>query len=108
MVCKGLTGYVLRDAYLGDCTNGGISSRYDKLILIDRNNPDLGYVDVNTNNAPENAVEICSINVLGKTYYNVKPVKRGGKWFMAGGNFLWSSDSRFPADYPLPIHDRTE
>ena len=32
----------------------------------------------------------------------------GGKWFMAGGNFIVSSDARFPGRYPIPVHDRTE
>lgn len=27
---------------------------------------------------------------------------------MFSGNFAYTSDSRFPANYPLPIHDRYE
>ena len=27
---------------------------------------------------------------------------------MFGGNFVYTSDSRFPSDYPIPIHDRFE
>lgn len=41
------------------------------------------------------------------------PVVVGQKapWFMFGGNFIYSSDSRFAAlnnGYPIPIHDRVE
>jgi len=27
---------------------------------------------------------------------------------MMGGSFIWTSDSRFPADHPVPLHDRFE
>jgi hypothetical protein len=27
---------------------------------------------------------------------------------MFGGAFIWDSDSRFPAKYPIPLHDRIE
>jgi hypothetical protein len=30
------------------------------------------------------------------------------KWYMFGGNFIYGSDSRFPAQYPIPLHDRLE
>lgn len=33
--------------------------------------------------------------------------KRPG-WFMFSGNFVYTSDSRFPNDYPIPVHDRQE
>jgi hypothetical protein len=25
-----------------------------------------------------------------------------------GGTFIYSSDSRFPSKYPIPLHDRVE
>jgi hypothetical protein len=34
-----------------------------------------------------------------------------GRWSMFGGNFVWSSDSRFRewyGDAPLAVHDRLE
>lgn len=48
--------------------------------------------------------------------------KRMGRWiatpdvpcpkdacgFMFGGNFIYCSDSRFPSEYPIPVHDRYE
>jgi hypothetical protein len=33
------------------------------------------------------------------------------RWLMFGGNFIWSSDSRFRnevSEYPIPVHDRIE
>lgn len=30
------------------------------------------------------------------------------EWSMFGGNFIYTSDSRFPSQYPIPVHDRVE
>lgn len=33
------------------------------------------------------------------------------RWTMMGGNFIWTSDSRFRqevSEYPIPVHDRCE
>jgi hypothetical protein len=53
---------------------------------------------------------------IGHTlYYSVREIDIDGNWIkkqangpMFGGNFISSSDSRFPFHYPLPIHDRFE
>lgn len=38
-----------------------------------------------------------------------EPIERPtGVGWMFGGNFIYSSDSRFPNDYPIPVHDRQE
>ena len=50
---KALRIHVYRDN-LGDCTNGGISSRYNDLLLICEN----GYIEIDENNLPENLVEV--------------------------------------------------
>lgn len=51
-------------------------------------------------------------NVFGKIYTSVVPVNIADKeWKMFGGNFVWSSDSRFReevSEHPLPLHDRVE
>ena len=33
---------------------------------------------------------------------------KGNVGYMFGGNFIHTSDSRIPNDYPIPIHDRQE
>lgn len=45
-----------------------------------------------------------------ETYKYVVPISiiEKGSHSMFGGNFVYSSDSRFPNKYPLPIHDRVE
>ena len=50
-------------------------------------------------------------NMLDKVpHYSVRPLKESeeGKWLMFGGTYVKTTDSRFPFDYPLPLHDRYE
>lgn len=110
---KGLLVQVYRSD-LGDCTNGGISASRDKLILV---GPDVPQIFEASDDAP--AVRLVT-KVRDSDYMVVEPVlpdeidlackprERSKTWFMAGGNFIWTSDGRFPNSYPLPIHDRTE
>ena len=43
-------------------------------------------------------------------YVHAEPVDKpeGKVGPMFGGNFIYTSDSRFPNDYPIPVHDRFE
>lgn len=103
---QGLTLWVYSDRMPGDCTNGGISSRYRELILVGDGIE--GPVSVDLDDAPENVVRIVTRQIGGREYKHIEPLNKGGKWHMAGGNFAYTSDSRFPSDYPLSIHDRVE
>lgn len=90
----------------GDCTNGGISSKYDRLLLICED----GFIEVDENNPPENLVEVVE-GFRGHKY--IRPFKKADKnktGYMMGGNYAGSNDSRFTKinPYPLPIHDREE
>jgi hypothetical protein len=99
---KGLRVDVLRsDNY--ECTKRGVSARYSSLILVGEGIPE---VSEESEDVP--VVELKTRNVYGTDYYYCKPVDIGGKHSMMGGNFCWSSDNRFPIQYPLPIHDRVE
>lgn len=50
--------------------------------------------------------------VMGKEYIDCKPAYCRKRWYMMGGNFLYTSDSRFKEitgiSYPIAIHDRYE
>lgn len=49
--------------------------------------------------------------VFGEDYMYVEPldpVPSGFVGYMASGKFVYSSDSRFPNNYPIAIHDRIE
>ena len=105
---KGLLAYVYRNGS-SDCTANGISSTHDKLIIVGEGVPEIFEADEETP-----AVKLVKRNIGGRERLSVKPLdgfKDGitsGKWYMFGGNFLSCSDSRFPSDYPIPIHDRYE
>lgn len=115
---KALPIYVYRTPRLGDCTNHGISGKYDELLIAC---PD-GFIDIDPENVPENFAMVELRHVFGNTVIptiypadivNGKAVKRGGKWYMMGGNYGATSDSRFTklvGGYygAVAIHDRYE
>ena len=106
-----LTTYVLRDA-LGDCTNDGVSSRSDTLELFA---PHLSFAQV-ADYCLENGINMNKAVKLvyqaNFDYIHAEPIVDRGKWYMFGGNYLKTSDSRFKdltgIRYPVPVHDRTE
>ncbi len=86
-----------------DCTNGGISSRYEQLLLVCED----GHIKIDESNPPENLVKVCDRN----GYKFLEPIARPEHLgWMFGGNIAYSSDGRFSelAGHPLPIHDRQE
>lgn len=89
---------------LGDSTNGGISSKYNDLLLV----CEKGYIDIDNNNIPENCVRIVEGFRGHKFLEPLKPVPNGNVGYMYGGNIAYSSDSRFNFEYPLQIYDRAE
>lgn len=90
-----------------DCSNGGISSRFDSLLLLN----DEGFIEIDENDPPENLVKLVERQLFGETYLHIEPVKGPDKncaGWMYGGNIACCSDGRFPSRYPLKIHDRQE
>jgi hypothetical protein len=96
---------------LGDCTNGGFSSRYNMATLTG--------VGVDSLREPDDlAPELMLVRRMLPTkssrgaravYFHAIPFDIPvGVATMFGGNFIYSSDSRFPCDYPIPVHDRIE
>jgi len=85
-----------------DCSNGGLSSKADECVL----STDPENDDIEGSRLP---VVVIGSNLPG--YYHVKPAEpcpSNRRGYMAGGCYVYTSDSRFPAKYPLPLHDRTE
>lgn len=105
---------VYRSAALGDCTNRGISSRFDTLLLACPDGPITFDADAET------PLNFCMLERrLG--YTDIVPaavnergeiVPRGPYWWSCGGNIASTSDSRLSAlaghYYPIKIHDRRE
>ena len=110
----GIVAYIYKSD-LGDCTNGGFSSKVREVCIVNASGPfkpsdecpavvlESGYNGPFTNDCVR-AVSIAD--------------KEDGEWLMHGGNFLHTSDSRF-GDLieeltgrknigPIAIHDRKE
>ena len=101
MTETGLLVAVFRDSDLhSDCTNGGLTSKHDRFILLGISGPFEPHDD-----AP--ALRLSSKS-SGHVY--ARPLDEpdsGNVGWMFGGNFVYTSDSRFP-EYPVPVHDRQE
>lgn len=104
---KALPIEVYKDGSGYDCTNGGISSTYDILLLICSD----GFIEIDENNLPENLVKIVKGTFFGRSQLHIEPVARPtGVGYLAGGNIGYTFDCRFHrlSPYPLPIFDRQE
>lgn len=109
---------VFRDAWLPlDCTNGGVSARYNRLLVISEDEPLPDYPMYD----PETPV--CVLTRSTPTHPVIRPhpsLLRGGPkaWTMFGGNYAGTSDSRFieavaaisgtHSTRLVSIHDREE
>lgn len=103
---KGMTVRVFRDVTFGDCSNRGISSWTNKVTLIGPGVPEMYEPD---ENAP--GVVLVERTIGDKPYIHAEPIDRpdeGCVGWMAGGTFLYTTDSRFPSRYPISLHDRQE
>jgi len=87
-----------------DCTNGGVTANVDKAVLIGDGIPEIFKP---CDDAP---ALYTKIHYMG----DVIAVPYDGEtddWYMFGGNFVYSSDSRFRtlvSGQPIRVHDRRE
>ena len=99
---KGLLCFVYRHGDMVDCTNGGVSSRYHAVVLVGN--------DVEGPFEAEGRENV--LQLIYRARYKdfiAAPLDYGqGRHYMFGGNFLYSSDSRWPVSYPVKIFDRLE
>lgn len=90
-----------------DATNGGVTSpkreaRSYILMGVERGNIEEG--DIREGDV---VFELVRRKIYGEEYIHAVP--RGEKRpTMFGGNFIFTSDSRFPNAYPIAVHDRVE
>ena len=94
--------FVLRHS-LGDCTNKGLTSREDSIIL--HHGPDM-QVDM----IPDDELILIERQLFGKPAWYAVPagIHKSNKHSMFGGNWIYTSDSRFPSNTPISVHDRIE
>lgn len=98
---------------LGDCTAGGVSSKVSTVCVVNVEGP-----FEPSDKFP--GVELVDERLVGgRPYPKLVPIDlvNSGKWFMFGGNYAGTSDSRFAEAIEkitgvrsgiLPIHDRVE
>jgi hypothetical protein len=101
---KGLIVRIYRDVTRRDCTNGGITATLERAVLVGEGVPEIFEAD---ESSP--ALYLCENRAGSKFGQAVYPEPQpSNRWYMFGGNFVYSSDSRFPSRQPLPVHDRLE
>jgi len=103
---KGMLVFVLKGD--SDCTNGGITSKVNKVILVGE-----GIPEVFTVGEDDVYLKLVKRNLFGSEYIHAEPVgqTKSDVGYMSGGNFIYSCDSRFREHvnkYPIPVHDRSE
>ena len=96
---KGMLVRVYRNAEGPDCTGDGVSSKHTRFVLIGKNVPEIF--------APSDDAPALYLHENVPGHIRAVPSLDDGKWYMDGGNFIASSDSRMPQRV-IPIHDRVE
>jgi len=81
-----------------DCTNHGVTSGHKQAILVGEGIPEIF--------EPGDLPVLKLAKGYGTRKYIALPVNKNGGMF--GGHFIYSSDSRFPSDAPIHVHDRYE
>lgn len=108
-----LIASVLTNKDIGDCTNNGLTSKFDSVVLYWNKEdlfqePDLSGVELEPNALIVKADTICGDKTTIRAFLPNKP--EGA--VMCGGNFVYTSDSRMPkiGDFsaPISVHDRVE
>lgn len=99
--------YTMYGGQISDCTNGGITSKNERVILVPE-----GVMPPTNSNLP--VLKVVRRNIGGRDYLHAEPLAAPGAGnigWMAGGNFVYSCDSRYRqwvCDYPISVHDRSE
>lgn len=109
---KGILVYVYRAGRMGpedcDCSLGGFSSITQRAILLIESGGNLSEADAEKLGCP--VLELKKRGAVTGMHLHVETTAPcpSNRHRMFGGNFVYTSDSRFPNRYPIPIHDREE
>lgn len=104
-MARALRVSVFESKRLGNCSNNGISDRYDSVLLLCDNGPE----EVDMENPPEELCVLVRRELFGREADYVRPYKNpDGIGWMFGGSLVYASDARFASDHPLCLHDRQE
>lgn len=105
---KGLHCSIFESKRHGNCSNSGVSSRCKSVTLCPDPAAFTDYGIPKQFEADEDspAVVLRTICIGEREHVFAVPVGVTGSMF--GGSFIYCSDSRFPMEYPIPLHDRVE
>jgi|TARA_B110000908_G_C10039480_1_gene351135 hypothetical protein len=97
--------FILRNS-LGDSTASGLTSKVNQVDLHYGDTVDLA----DLNNIPDDELVLVERQLFGREAWYAVPagIYKSNKHSMFGGNFIHTSDSRFPGRAPIPVHDRIE
>lgn len=104
---RALSVGIFESKKIGNCSNHGISERFNEILLICED----GNVEVDLDNPPENLCRLVRRNLWGEEHDYVEPYAEPyGVGWMSGGSIVYSCDARFGrmSNHPLCLHDRTE
>ncbi len=103
---KGLMIDVYRAGGYRDCTNGGVSAKDNRVVMVS----DEYEVSEIFETEGRGILKLITRDVGFAKFPILVPLdaKKNGDPYMFGGNFGWSGDSRFPVDTPVKIFDRRE
>ena len=102
MEIKGLHCFVYRNT-LGDSTANGLSSKKDSLLLVTE------FIDAPFSPKDGEDYLVLTFRPQFKDFIATpKSIIDSKKHPMFGGNFIYTSDTRFPSDSPIKIFDRVE
>ena len=98
---KKITTFVFRNS-LGDATNWGLTSREDVITL--------HYGEINPDEVGDDDLVLIERVLWGEQHNYCMPgdIFKSGRCPMFGGNFVYTSDDRFPSDAPIKVFDRLE
>jgi hypothetical protein len=100
---KGLLVGIYESKEFGNSSNGGISGRVKSVILCGKGIPEI------FESCSEHPAVLLDKKMGNYLYcYPAEGKNSSMVGWMMGGAFVYSSDSRFPSDYPIPLHDRQE
>lgn len=103
-IVTGLPADVYKDGT--DCTNYGISASRKELYIVSKQRMPFEPSDI------RQCVKVNKRNIMGAEYINAVPLYFSMNHYMAGGNFVYTMDSRYKdivgLSYPIAIHDRYE
>lgn len=98
-MAKGMLAFVYRSGV--DCTGGGVSSYHDQFVVV-------GATPVFETGLGAVCLYLCEW--MGQTIAVPEKIdtREGLHGWMFGGNFVYTSDSRWPTGLPIKIFDRRE